>query len=141
LYPIEARPVPRPPQPVVPRGQPRRSFLLVAVVNTGAMWGFAADAAGAADTVSPYLVAAAVDRGADAPAPADGAELRQPEGAPALEMARLPAGFWPGRVSARGGGAGSCGVAPRRLVRRGTAFGGRPDACLDRPWCVLGSHG
>lgn len=86
------------------KGQPRRSMLLVSLVNTGAMWGWAASPMGAATAPSPLLAATAAPRGGEVSGPPAGATLPQPEGAPALEMTGLPAGFWAGRVSELCGG-------------------------------------
>jgi hypothetical protein len=61
------------------------------------MWGFT----GGPGQVSPFLAATRVFRG-DVLLPlraANGTALPQPEGAPAVPLARLPSGFWNGRVS------------------------------------------
>ncbi|KAF8057896.1 coq6 [Scenedesmus sp. PABB004] len=78
---------------VGPDGPPRRAFTLVGLVNTGALWQFA----GAADdSPAPFLTAALVDRGRDAPLSA-GVLLQQPGGGSPLHAGGTrPAGFWSG---------------------------------------------
>ncbi|KAI8464425.1 MAG: hypothetical protein J3K34DRAFT_526217 [Monoraphidium minutum] len=88
------------------RGQARRSFLLVSVVNTGAMWGYNATALSAAagdDGMTPFVTVAVADRGAAVAAPAVVKLMPQPDGAPPLQAASLPAGIWNGRAAWSGG--------------------------------------
>jgi hypothetical protein len=105
-------PTPRPlAQVASSKPRPRGSFLLVSVVNTGAMWGFTGDAG----QVTPFMAASRVFRGdvllppraANASASAAGAGEAAPE-------ARLPPGFWSGRVSrvsaGLAGGKLACGL-------------------------------
>ncbi|KAI8474789.1 MAG: hypothetical protein J3K34DRAFT_517876 [Monoraphidium minutum] len=88
--------------PAVPRGTPRRSLLLVALANTGAMWGFTATAETAAGAAVPLLATAAVGRGEGVAAPREDAVMQQSEG-PDLPLSGLPAGFWSGRAVWAGG--------------------------------------
>lgn len=85
-------------QIAVPKGQLRRNFLLVSLVNTGAMWGFTGNASDQ-DMVIPFMAATIAGRGSPVAAPPAGSMLQQPEGAPGLSVSNLPAGFWAGRVS------------------------------------------
>jgi hypothetical protein len=84
-------------QLATPKGQPRRSFLLVSLINTGAMWGFNGTA-GSPAALTPFLAAVVADRGAPVTPPAPVKTMLQPEGAPALQAASLPSGIWSGRV-------------------------------------------
>ncbi|GBF97544.1 hypothetical protein Rsub_10145 [Raphidocelis subcapitata] len=76
---------------VPPPGQPRDSFTVVALLNTGALWGYAGGLNG---VPTPALLAAPVPWGRPAPLLA-GAALSQPGGGGEL-AAGGPAGFWSG---------------------------------------------
>jgi hypothetical protein len=81
-------------------GAKRSNFTLVALTNTGALWGYAADVNG---VPAPTLVATTVPWGRSAPITAD-AVLRQPGDEAELPAGgNKPPGFWSGGVS-RGSG-------------------------------------
>jgi len=80
-----------------PRASSKRSgFTLVALANTGALWGYAAELNG---VPSPSLVATAAAWGQAAPIYPE-ARLKQPGGGADLSAGGVsPAGFWTGGVS------------------------------------------
>ncbi|KAI8466856.1 MAG: hypothetical protein J3K34DRAFT_49055 [Monoraphidium minutum] len=74
-------------------GAKRSSFTLAALINTGALWGFAAEING---VPSPTLLAAVLPWGQPAPIYSD-AMLRQPAGGADLDAGGTsPVGFWVG---------------------------------------------
>ena len=89
--------VARPPPQHRPRSGPKRSsFTLVSLVNTGALWAWAAEMNG---VPSPTLLASVVPWGQPAPIYSD-AMLRQPGGGADLAPGGAsPVGFWSGGVS------------------------------------------
>jgi hypothetical protein len=121
-FPPVPPPKPHPPQQVPPPGQPRESFTLVALLNTGALWGYAGGLNG---VPSPELLAVTVPWERPAPRPA----LRQPAGGGEL-AAGGPAGFWSGGVSGWRGGAAAKKLQAGRVE---VASGGAQPAAASCP--------
>lgn len=84
----------------MPKGTPRRSFVLAALLNTEAMWGLTGRSK---DAPTPLLAATLADRGAAVATPRAGAALQQPDGGAPLPVGRLPEGFFAGRAALAGG--------------------------------------
>jgi len=77
-------------------GDDRSNFTLVALTNTGSLWGYVAGVNG---VPAPTLVATQVPWGRDTLINAE-AVLKQPNGGADLSPGGAPAGFWSGGVSA-----------------------------------------
>lgn len=94
-----------PPQHLPAPGAARASFTLLALTNTGSLWGYAAGLNG---VPPPALVGTTVAWGRPAPL-LPGAALRQPGGGADLAAGGgAPEGFWTGGVSIWGLRAGNC---------------------------------